>query len=72
MDAVCFHCRMADVGTGSVNRWLREVRLTTETECVCVLQGKSLSAQSSDVHLPPSRSLKGTWLLLNERLHVLS
>ena len=55
--------RMSHAGTaGAVNQWLKEVRLTTETECVCVLQGKSLSAQSSDIHLPPSRSLKGMYI----------
>ena len=52
---------MSDVGAVSpVNQWLREVRLTTEAECVCVLQGKSLAAQSTDIHLPPCKTLKGT------------
>lgn len=65
--------RMSHLGaTGSVNQWLKEVRLTTETECVCVLQGKSLSAQSSDIHLPPSRSLKDYADIIKRRAAVIS
>ena len=42
----CF--RVYREGSDSVLEWLGDVRLVTETECMCVLQGKSLAKDPAD------------------------
>ena len=43
----------------SVAQWLEDLRLTTDTECMCVLQGKSLAKDSTDVVFNASKTNKG-------------
>ena len=40
---MCFQIMARRFELDSVLQWLRETRLSTETECMSVLQGKSLS-----------------------------
>lgn len=43
----------------SVQRWLEDLRVMCESECMCVLQGKSLTKESSDLVLTSLKSAKG-------------
>ena len=45
-------------GSDSVVQWLQDVRLMTETECMCVLQGKSLSKEQPDSAAILAKSIK--------------
>ena len=42
----------------------------TDTECMCVLQGKSLSKDTSDVVFTTSRTTKGEWPLFAANQHT--
>lgn len=48
----------------SVMQWLRDLRDETEVECMCVLQGKSLTKESADLVFVVPKSTKGE---LNEK-----
>ena len=52
-------CRPEDRGCDSVSQWLVDLRTVTETECMCVLQGKSLTKESTDVIFTSLKSLSG-------------
>lgn len=43
----------------SVNHWLHELKEEVETECMSVLQGKSLSKESSDFIFVVPKLTKG-------------
>ena len=43
----------------SVIQWLEDLRLMTETECMCVLQGKSLTKEPFDSVALLAKSTKG-------------
>ena len=45
----------------SVGQWLQDLRCMTETECMCVLQGKSLSKDTTDVVFTTSKTTKGSF-----------
>ena len=51
--------RMHMTESDSVVQWLEDLRLMTETECMCVLQGKSLSKGSTDVVFTAPKPIKG-------------
>ena len=46
--------------SSSVGKWLEDIRTMTETECMCVLQGKTLTNNSpSDQMLAAAKTAKG-------------
>ena len=45
---------------GPAGQWLEDIRVTTDMECTCVLQGKSLTRDTTDVIFTTHTSLKGT------------
>ena len=45
--------------SGSVSQWLDDLYTMTDMECMCVLQGKSLSNQATDVVFHANKSIKG-------------
>lgn len=54
---VVVHGGMAQ--SDSVTQWLRDLRDETELECMCVLQGKSLTKESADLVFLVPKSTKG-------------
>jgi len=42
-----------------VEKWLEDLRLMTDTECMCVLQGKSLTKDTTDLVFTAARSTRG-------------
>ena len=44
---------------GPAGQWLEDIRVTTDMECTCVLQGKSLTRDTTDVIFTTHTSLKG-------------
>ena len=55
----CFSMYVSEVD--SVGQWLQDLRCMTETECMCVLQGKSLSKDTTDVVFTTSKTTKGSF-----------
>jgi hypothetical protein len=56
---------MSDID--SVQQWLQDLRWMTESECMTVLQGKSLTQDGgSQSASPPPKSPKGTQSQLNQ------
>ena len=54
----------------SVGQWLQDLRCMTETECMCVLQGKSLSKDTTDVVFTTSKTTKGSFVYIFTRTHL--
>lgn len=53
----CFRKDLTE--SDSVMQWLEDLRLMTETECMCVLQGKSLSKDTTDIVFTATKSARG-------------
>jgi len=55
---VCVH-RLALTEFDSVTQWLVDIRSLTDSECLCVLQGKSLTADTTETVVSPSELISG-------------
>ena len=58
----------------SVCSWLEDLRTMTDTECMCVLQGKSLAKDTNDIFMTAARTPKGikNTVFLNKGLGCVS
>lgn len=56
----------------SVVQWLEDVRLMTETECMCVLQGKSLTKEPADSVALLAKACKDAVDTIKGRAHIIS
>jgi len=58
-------CRLELTKVDSVTQWLIDLRSLTDSECGCVLQGKSLTADSSEIVFSPPKLISGQfhWLI---------
>ncbi|ELT97127.1 hypothetical protein CAPTEDRAFT_182206 [Capitella teleta] len=68
----CNPSRMKLTDNSSVKQWLEDLRLMCESECMCVLQGKSLTQESSDLVLTSLKSTKDSIDTIKGRAHVVS
>ena len=64
--------RISDTEPDSVQQWLVDIRLSTDTECMCVLQGKAIATDDSErtFAASPTRSAKGVWSTLDAWLII--
>jgi len=55
-------CRLELTKLDSVTEWLVDLRSLTDSECMCVLQGKSLTADTAEVAVSPPKLVSGQLL----------
>ena len=56
--AMCMR-RLELTKVDSVTQWLVDVRCLTDSECQCVLQGKSLTADTAETVVSPPKLISG-------------
>ncbi|CAH1250641.1 INSC [Branchiostoma lanceolatum] len=56
----------------SVRQWLEDLRWMTETECMTVLQGKSIQAEDGDSLPSPVRNTKEHIKMVRKRAHIIT
>lgn len=56
-------CRLELAQFDDVTQWLVDLRLQTDCECMCILEGKSLTADSSEIIDSPPKLISGQLLL---------
>lgn len=64
----CFRLNLTK--SSNVLKWMADIRHSTDTECMCVLQGKSLTADSDDVVFTPPKSFSGNFSVLSSSLEL--
>ncbi|XP_043938717.1 protein inscuteable homolog isoform X2 [Protopterus annectens] len=67
--------RMHLMQVDSVQRWMEDLRLMTECECMCILQSKPISIDddlNSDILLPPHQTVRDNLQALLKRAWIIS